>query len=82
MTILVPLLRFSLCTGEGEGSRVLSAAPAIEDASLQVGIGVTNLDMTKRAKTVWQKFGLVDAGELLYNSPSFRILRWVKQKVA
>jgi hypothetical protein len=53
-----------MCTGDGERSRVLPAAPATGDASLQAGAELTNPNTTKEAKTGKQKSRLVDAGEL------------------
>jgi hypothetical protein len=83
MMTLLPLLRCSHCAGDAGRSRDVPAAPATGDASLQAGSEVTNPDMANRAKTRKQKSGPVDAGELSSNySPSFHILRWVKQEVA
>jgi hypothetical protein len=62
--ILLPLLRCSQCTGDGERSLVLPAAPATGDASLQAGVEITNPNKKKEAKTGKRKSGPVDAGEL------------------
>jgi len=69
MMTLLPLLRCSHCAGD-EPLRVLPAAPATGDASLQAGIEVTNPDTVKRTKTRKRKS---EPGEL--SSPRQRIRR-------
>jgi hypothetical protein len=73
--MILPLLRCSQCTGNGERSRILPASRATGDA----GTEATKSDAAKRAKkTGKQKIGPVDAGELSSHATLFAVMLYPK----